>query len=145
MTSTDRLLQLLNQRDQLCNSFLQPCDRILAVLKGGLLKPQKSLKVHNPIPQEKGVFGTMVNPVMGRLPLLGENHVVLLNGVLDNVGRSQNFLSVLLGIRFDLMDLGSVGPPFHLCIVHLQEVELVDYQKAYSLFSYLGFQLHYPG
>ena len=82
---------------------------------------------------------------MRRLPLLGEDDIVFLNGVLDHVGCCQHLLLVLLGICFNLMDLGSVGSPFHLCVVHLQEIELVGYQEAYSLFSYLGFQLHYPG
>ena len=87
----------------------------------------------------------MVDPVMGHLPLFGEDHVVLLNGVLDHIGHGQHFLLILLGIRFNPTDLGSVGSPFHLCVVHLQETELVGYQEVYSLFSYPGFQLHYPG
>ena len=43
------------------------------------------------------------------------------------------------------MDLGSVGSPLYLRIIHLQEIELVGYQEVYSLFSYPGFKLHYPG
>ena len=87
----------------------------------------------------------MIDPVMHHLPLLGKDDVVLLDGVLDHVGGGQHLLSVLLGICLNPMDLGSMGSPFHLCIVHLQEIELVGYQEAYSLFSYPGFQLHYPG
>ena len=87
----------------------------------------------------------MVDPVMGCLPLFGGDHVVLLDGVLNNVGSGQHLLSVLLGVHLDPTDLGSMGSPFYLCIIHLQEMELVGYQEVYSLFSYLGFQLHYPG
>ena len=71
-----------------------------------------------------------VNALVRRLPLLGKDHVVLLYGVLDDIGRSQYLLSVLLGIHLNPMDLGSVGSPFHLCIVHLQELELVGYQAS---------------
>ena len=78
-------------------------------------------------------------------PTFGEDHIVLLNGVLDNVGHSQHLLLILLSVHFNLTDLSSVGSPFYLRIVYLQEMELVGYPKVYSLFSYPGFQLHYPG
>ena len=58
------------------------------------------------------------------LPLLGEDHIVLLYGVLDDVGRSQHLLLVLLGISLDPTDLGSMSSPFHLGIVHLQEMKV---------------------
>ena len=82
---------------------------------------------------------------MGRLPLLREDHVVLLNGVLDDIDCGQHFLLILLSVCLDPMDLSPVGSPFYLHIVHLQEMELVGYQEVYSLFSYPGFKLHYPG
>ena len=71
------------------------------------------------------------------LPLLGEDDIILLNGVLDDIGSGQHLLLILLGVRLDSTDLGPVGSPFHLCIIHLQEIELVGYQEVYSLFSYL--------
>ena len=79
--------------------------------------------------------------LMHCLPLLGEDYVVLLDGVLNDVGCGQHLLSVLLGIRLDPLDLGSMGSPLHLSIIHLQEIELAGYQEVYSLFSYLGFKL----
>ena len=58
------------------------------------------------------------------LLLLREDHVVLLYGVLNDVGRGQRLLSVLLGVRFNLTDLGSMGSPFHLGVIHLQEIRV---------------------
>ena len=142
---TDHLLQLLNWHNQLCNGFLQSSYSILARLKGGLLETQKTFKVHHLIPQEKDVLQVTIDAVMHCLPLLGEDDVVFLDCVLDNIGCSQQLLSVLLGIHFNLTDLSPMGSPLSFSIVHLKETELVGYKEAYSLFSYPGFQLHYPG
>ena len=60
-----------------------------------------------------------IDLLMGRLPLLREDDVVLLDGILDDVGGGQDLLSVLLGIHLNLLDLSSVGPPFMFSIVHL--------------------------
>ena len=76
MAPTDHLLQLLNQRDQLCNSFLQPCYSILAVLKGGLLETQETLEVDYPVLQEKVFLRTMVDLIVRRLPFTGEDAIV---------------------------------------------------------------------
>ena len=145
MTPTDRLFQLLNQSHQLCNSFLQPCYRILAVLKGGLLETRKTLEVHHLVFQEKNLLRVTIDAFVRRLPLLREDNVVLLNGVLNDIGRRQHLLPVLFSIHLDLMDLGPMGSLLHLSVIHLQEEELVGYQEVYSLFSYPRFKLHYPG
>ena len=63
----------------------------------------------------------MVDPVMRHLPLLGKDDVVLLDSMLDYVGHCQHLLTVLLSICLNPMDLGCVGSPFHLSIIHLQE------------------------
>ena len=61
----------------------------------------------------------MVDTVVCRLPLLGEDDVVLLNGILDYVGGRQYLLSMLLGVSLDTTDLCRMGSPLHLSIVHL--------------------------
>ena len=61
----------------------------------------------------------MVDPLVCHLPLLSEDDVVFLDGVLDHVGHCQNLLMVLLGICFDMTNLGHMGSPFHFSIVHL--------------------------
>ena len=66
----------------------------------------------------------MVDSLMGHLPLLGEDHIVLLDGILNHVGCGQHLLSILLSVRLDLTDLGSMGSPFYLGIVHLQEIRV---------------------
>ena len=91
------------------------------------------------------LFRMTVDAIVCHLPFLGEDDVVLLDGILDDVGHSQHLLLILLGIRLDLTNLGCMGSPLPFSIVHLKEIELVGYQEAYYLFSYLGFQLHYPG
>ena len=67
------------------------------------------------------------------------------DSVLDHVGCSQHLLLILLGICFNLTNLHPMGSPLYFGIIHLKEIELVGYQEAYSLFSYPGFQFHYPG
>ena len=57
--------------------------------------------------------------VVCRLSLLGEDDVVLLNGILDHVGHGQYLLLMLLGIGLDMTDLCHMGSPLHLSIVHL--------------------------
>ena len=66
----------------------------------------------------------MVDPVMGCLPLFGGDHVVLLDGVLNNIGSGKHLLSVLLGVCLDPTDLGSMGSPLYLSIIHLQEIKV---------------------
>ena len=61
----------------------------------------------------------MVDTVMGHLPLPGKDHVVLLDGVLDYIGRRQHFLSMLFSVGLDMTDLCRMGSPFHLSIIHL--------------------------
>ena len=67
----------------------------------------------------------MVNVIMGCLPLLNEDHIVLLNRILNPIGSGQDFLTILLGIRLDPMDLGSMGSPLLLSIVHLDKREML--------------------
>ena len=146
MTTTDCLLQFLNRHNQLCDGFLQPCYHILAVLKGSLLKTWETLKVHHPVLQEKDLLQATIDPVVCRLPLLREDHVVLLDGILDPVGSGQDLLAVLLGICLDPTDLGSMGSPFMLSIVHLETRKtLVGHQTPYVHFSHLGFQFNILG
>ena len=61
----------------------------------------------------------MVDMVMNPLPLLGEDHVILLDGVLDHVGRSQHLLLMFLGVGLDTTNLCHMGSPLHLSIIHL--------------------------
>ena len=56
---------------------------------------------------------------MCHLPLLSEDNVVLLDGVLDHIGRCQYLVAILLGIRLDTMNLCRMGPLLHLSIIHL--------------------------
>ena len=61
-----------------------------------------------------------IDAIMCCLPLLGANHVVLLDHVLDPIGRGQDLLTVLLGICLDTTDLGSMSSPFCFSIIHLK-------------------------
>ena len=61
----------------------------------------------------------MVDLIMCRLPLLGEDDVVLLYSILDHIGHHQHLLLILLSIHLDSTNLGCMGPPLHLSIVHL--------------------------
>ena len=108
------------------------------------METRESLEVHHPFSQEEDVLQSAVNAIMHCLPLLREDDVVLLDGVLDHVGHCQDILPVLLSICFNLTNLHLMGSPLYFGIVHLKEIELVGCQEAYSLFSYLGFKLHYP-
>ena len=56
---------------------------------------------------------------MRRLPLLPEDHVVLLDRVFNGVGRCQDLLTMLLGVGLDTTNLCRMGSPFYLSIVHL--------------------------
>ena len=66
-----------------------------------------------------GLLQATVNTVVCRLPLLGEDDVVLFNGILNHIGSHQYLLSMLLGIGLDTMDLCRMGSPLHLGIIHL--------------------------
>ena len=119
-TTTDRLLQQGNRRGQLGDGLLQSSYRTLARLEGGLLKTQQSLEIYHPVLQEKDLLRTTVNTVMHCLPLLREDDV-LLNGILDHIGRCQYLLSILLSISLDTTDLCRMGSPLHFSIVHLRD------------------------
>ena len=56
---------------------------------------------------------------MGDLPLLAEDHVVLLDGIFDHVGRGQDLLMMLLGVGLDTTNLCCMSSPFHFSIIHL--------------------------
>ena len=120
MAPTDRLLQLLNQHDQLCDSFLQPCYNILAVLKGSLLETQETLEVDYPVLQEKVFLRTTVDPIVCRLPLTGEDAIVFHYCLFNPVHGRQSLHMIFLGICFDLADLGSMSSPLTFRIVHLE-------------------------
>ena len=66
----------------------------------------------------------MIDVLMRRLPFLREDHIILLNCVLDNVGCGQNLLSILLGVHLNPSDLSPMGSPLHLSVVHLQEIRV---------------------
>ena len=65
------------------------------------------------------ILRTMVDMAMCFFPLLGEDDVVLLNGILDYIGGRQHLLSMLLGIGLNTTNLCHMGSPLHLSIVHL--------------------------
>ena len=83
------------------------------------METQEAFKVHHPVFQEQDLLQTMIDALVHHLPLLGEDHIVLLYRVLDYVGRGQHLLSTLLGVSFDPTDLSSMGSPFTLSVVHL--------------------------
>ena len=58
---------------------------------------------------------------MRHLPLLAEDHIVLLDGVFNRVGSRQDLLVMLLGISLDMTDLCRMGSPLHFSIIHLQD------------------------
>ena len=118
---TDQLFQQRNQCSQLDDSLLQPSNIILAGLEGGLLETRQHLEIHHTVSQEKDLLRTTVDTVVCRLPLPREDDIILLDGVLDYVGRSQHLLSMLLGVSLNTTDLRCVGSPLHLSIVHLRD------------------------
>ena len=67
---------------------------------------------------------TTVNMIMGCLPLLGEDHIVLQDCILNLIGGQQHLLVVLLGIHLDPTNLGSMSSPLMFSIVNLEEIGL---------------------
>ena len=118
-TTTDQPLQCGNRRSQLCDGLLQSSYGILAGLEGGLLETRQGFEIYHPVPQKAELLRAMIYMVVRHFPLPGEDHVVLLNGVLDHVDGRQYFLSMFLGISLDMMDLCRMGSPLHLSIIHL--------------------------
>ena len=84
-----------------------------------MLKARQSLEIHDPILQKMNVFRVTVDAVVCHLPLLPKDHVVLLDGVFNGIGRCQDLLMMLLGVGFDMTDLCRMGSPLNLSIVHL--------------------------
>ena len=84
-----------------------------------MLETSQSLKVYYLVLQKAKFFRTMVDAVVRHLPLLPEDHVVLLDGVFDGIGSRQDLLTMLLGVGLDMTDLCYMGSPFHLGIIHL--------------------------
>ena len=117
--TTNWLLQNGNWGGQLQNGLLQPSYSTLAGLESTLLETRQGLEVHDPILQKTDVFRTTVDTVVHHLPLLPEDHVVLLDGVFDGVGRHQDLLTMLLGVSLDTTNLCRMGSPLHLSIIHL--------------------------
>ena len=83
------------------------------------MKTGQGLEIHHPVLQEMNLPQAMIDMVVCHLPLLREDVIVLLNGVLDYVGYRQNLLSMLLGVSLDTTDLCRMGSPLHLSIIHL--------------------------
>ena len=51
-----------------------------------MLETRQGLKVHNPVLQKTNVLRMTVDAVVRHLPLLPEDHVVLLDGIFDGIG-----------------------------------------------------------
>ena len=90
-------------------------------MEGGLLKTRQCLEIYHPIPQKEDILRAMVDMVVCHLPLLGEDDVVLLDGVFNFVGCRQHLLSMLLRVGLYTTDLCCMGSPLYLSIVHLQK------------------------
>ena len=84
-----------------------------------MLKTRQSLEVHDPILQKMDVLRLTVDAVMCCFPLLPEDDVVLLDGVLNRVGSGQNLLMMLLSVSLDTTDLCCMSSPLNLSIIHL--------------------------
>ena len=145
VASTNRLLQLPNRRNQLCDSFLQTCYSILAVLKGGLLQAQKTLQLYDLSLEEKKFLQMMINLVMYHLPLPREDTIVLHDCLLDSVHSRQGLLMVLLSISLNPTDLSPMSPPLLFRVIDLEKNVSRATKRPYICFSHPGFQLQYPG
>ena len=84
-----------------------------------MLETRQGLEIHHPVLQETNVLQATVNTLMCRLPLPGEDDVVLFNGVLDHVGGRQHLLSMLFSVGLNMTNLCCMSSPLHLSIVHL--------------------------
>ena len=144
-TTTDQLLQLGNRRSQFCDGLLQSSYSILAGLEGGLLETRQGLKIHHPVLQETSLFRAMVDTIVRHLPLLREDDVVLLDGILDHIGGCQHLLSMLLSVSLNTMDLCRMGSPLHLSIVNLKGRVSEGLQSSFDHPPHPGFKLHYSG
>ena len=85
------------------------------------MKASQRLEINHPVLQETNLLRTTVDTVVCHFPLLGEDDVILLNGILDYVGCGQHLLSVLLGVGLNMTDLCRMGSPLYFSIVHLQK------------------------
>ena len=85
------------------------------------METRQGLKIHHPVLQEMGLLRATVNTIMCHLPLLREDDIILLDGVLDDIGCRQYLLSMLLSIGLNTTDLCHMSSPLHLGIVHLQK------------------------
>ena len=88
-------------------------------LESSLLKTRQGLEIHDPVLQKTKLLQTTVDTVVCHLPLLPEDHVVLLDRVFYGVGRCQDLLTMLLSVGLDTADLCRMGSPFNLGIIHL--------------------------
>ena len=91
------------------------------MLEGSLLETRETLKVNHLVLEEKVFLQMTVNPIMGCLPLTREDAIVLHNHFLNPVSGQQGLHMTLLGICLNSMDLGSMSPPFPLCVINLRE------------------------
>ena len=91
----------------------------MAGLEGRLLETGQGLEIYHLVLQETGLLQAMIDMVMCHLPFLGEDDVVLLDGILDYIGGRQHLLSMLLGIGLNMTNLCHMGSPLHLSIIHL--------------------------
>ena len=84
-----------------------------------MLETHQGLEVDHPVLQKAELLWATVDTVMCHLPLPGEDHIILLDGILDHIGRCQDLLTMLLGVGLDMTDLCCMSSPFHLSIIHL--------------------------
>ena len=75
-----------------------------------------------------------INPLIGQLPLVGEDTIVLHHHLLDLIGHGQDLLTILLNIHFNLPDLYTMGPLLLLHVVHLKKCISKANKKPYICF-----------
>ena len=63
----------------------------------------------------------MTNLLLGLLPVFDKVMIVPQDHLLDVIGCHQGLLLVLLSVRLNPSDLGTVGPPLSFSIVHIEE------------------------
>ena len=114
------------------------------MLEGGLLETQETLKVNHLVLQEKVFLQTTVNPIVSRLPL-PKDAIVHHNHLFNPVGGRQDLLVVLLSVRLDLTNLGSMSPPLPFRVINLEKNVSRATKRPYIHFSHPGFQFQYPG
>ena len=89
-------------------------------------------------------IGLTIDLFLGFLPVFGKVMVVLQNGLLNSIGHHQGFLLALLSIHLHPGNLGTMGPPLLLGVIHLKE-RISEWSTHSESFLYPVFQLHNTG